>query len=111
MGQETSTRLLDKLAFAFPFCLPRLPLRLRAKLRRRPSWPLWAMSPGRCWSTILHIRMEASRRAVAALAKLATGTPYIEPRSPWENGYGEIFNGKLRDECLNGEIFYSRGEM
>jgi transposase InsO family protein len=32
---------------------------------------------------------------------------YIEPGSPWENGYCESFNGKLRDECLNGEIFYS----
>ena len=31
---------------------------------------------------------------------------YIEPRSPWENGYCESFNGKLRDECLNREIFY-----
>ena len=30
---------------------------------------------------------------------------YIEPASPWENGYIESFNGKLRDELLNGEIF------
>lgn len=30
---------------------------------------------------------------------------YIEPGSPWENGYQESFNGKLRDELLNGEIF------
>ena len=44
------------------------------------------------------------------LAKLGTGTLYIEPGSPWENGYGESFNGKLRDECLNGEIFYSLKE-
>ena len=35
---------------------------------------------------------------------------YIEPGSPWENGYCESFNGKLRDECLNGEIFYSLKE-
>jgi transposase InsO family protein len=34
-------------------------------------------------------------------------TLYIEPRSPWENGYVESFNGKLRDELLNGEIFYT----
>jgi hypothetical protein len=32
------------------------------------------------------------------------------PGSPWENGYCESFNGKLRDECLNGEIFYSLRE-
>jgi putative transposase len=41
------------------------------------------------------------------LAKVGTGTLYIEPGSPWEKGYCESFNGKLRDECLNGEIFYS----
>ena len=34
-------------------------------------------------------------------------TLFIEPGSPWENGYNESFNGKLRDELLNGEIFYS----
>lgn len=32
-------------------------------------------------------------------------TFYIAPGSPWENAYGESFNGKLRDECLNMEIF------
>jgi putative transposase len=44
------------------------------------------------------------------LGSLGTGTLYIEPGSPWENGYCESFNGKLRDECLNGEIFYSLRE-
>ena len=44
------------------------------------------------------------------LGKLGTGTLYIERGSPWENGYCESFNGKLRDECLNGEIFYSLKE-
>ena len=39
------------------------------------------------------------------LGKLGVGTAYIEPGSPWENGYIESFNGKLRDELLNGEIF------
>ena len=37
-------------------------------------------------------------------------TLYIEPGSPWENGYNESFNGKLRDEFLNGEIFYTLPE-
>ena len=41
------------------------------------------------------------------LMSLETGPLYIEPASPWENGFCESFNGKLRDECLNGEIFYS----
>jgi transposase InsO family protein len=35
---------------------------------------------------------------------------YIEPGSPWQNGYTESFNGRFRDECLNEELFYSRGE-
>jgi transposase InsO family protein len=37
-------------------------------------------------------------------------TLYITPGSPWENGYNESFNGSLRDELLNGEIFYSLAE-
>ncbi len=41
------------------------------------------------------------------LGKVGVRTLYIEPGSPWENGYVESFNGKLRDELLNGEIFYS----
>lgn len=36
-----------------------------------------------------------------------TKTAFIEPGSPWENGYCESFNAKLRDELLNGETFYS----
>jgi transposase InsO family protein len=39
------------------------------------------------------------------LAKVGVTTLFIEPGSPWENGYVESFNGKLRDELLNGEIF------
>jgi putative transposase len=39
------------------------------------------------------------------LSRLGVKTLFIEPGSPWENGYIESFNGKLRDELLNGEIF------
>ncbi len=39
------------------------------------------------------------------LGKLDVKTLFIEPSSPWENGYIESFNGKLRDELLNREIF------
>ena len=39
------------------------------------------------------------------LNKLGVKTLFIEPGSPWENGYIESFNGKLRDELLNREIF------
>jgi len=35
---------------------------------------------------------------------------YIAPGSPWQNAYGESFNGKFRDECLNTEVFYSLAE-
>lgn len=39
------------------------------------------------------------------LTTQGAGTVYIEPGSPWQNGVGESFNGKLRDECLNAEVF------
>jgi transposase InsO family protein len=39
------------------------------------------------------------------LGRLGVKTLFIEPGSPWENGYIESFNGKMRDELLNGEIF------
>ena len=44
------------------------------------------------------------------LQRIGTQTAYITPGSPWENGYCESFNGKLRDELLNGEIFYTPRE-
>ena len=44
------------------------------------------------------------------LHKLNVKTSYIEPGSPWENGYNESFNGRLRDELLNGELFYTLKE-
>ena len=69
---------------------------------------LWRGVPG-------NIRSDNGPEFVAAelrkwLGTVGTGTLYIEPGSPWENGYCESFNGKLRDECLNGEIFYSLKE-
>ncbi len=39
------------------------------------------------------------------LNRIEVKTLYIEPGSPWENGYIESFNGKLRDELLDREIF------
>ncbi len=44
------------------------------------------------------------------LSRVGVETLYIEPGSPWENGYNESFNGKLRDELLNGEILYTLKE-
>jgi putative transposase len=62
-----------------------------------------------------HIRSDNGPEFIAQelrkwLGKVGIGALYIEPGSPWENGYCESFNGKLRDECLNGEIFYSLKE-
>jgi transposase InsO family protein len=44
------------------------------------------------------------------LERIGVKTLFIEPGSPWENGYNESFNGRLRDELLNGEIFYTLAE-
>jgi len=44
------------------------------------------------------------------LNRLGVRTLFIEHGSPWENGYIESFNGKLRDELLNREIFTTLGE-
>lgn len=54
------------------------------------------------------ISAEFTAKAVRGwLQWVAVKTLYIEPGSPWENGYNESFNGKLRDELLNGEIFFN----
>ncbi len=56
-----------------------------------------------------HIRSDngaemTSRIVQNWLARLVSKPLYIEPGSPWENGYCESFNGKLRDECLRGAL-------
>ena len=50
----------------------------------------------------------AANGAIAAAA--GAKTAYIEPGSPWENGYCESFNARFRDELLDGETFYSLKE-
>ena len=62
-----------------------------------------------------HIRSDngpemTSKQVRSWLEQVGSQTLFIEPGSPWENGYNESFNGKLRDELLNGEIFYSLKE-
>ena len=44
------------------------------------------------------------------LKGLGVKTVFIEPGSPWENGFNERFNGSLRDECLNLEYFHTLKE-
>ena len=62
-----------------------------------------------------HIRSDNGPEFVAGavrewLGRLGIGTLFIEPGSPWENGYCESFNGKLRDELLDRELFHSLRE-
>jgi len=62
-----------------------------------------------------HIRSdngpEFTARAVREwLGRLGVKTLFIQPGSPWENGYVESFNGKFRDVVLNREIFYTLTE-
>jgi putative transposase len=62
-----------------------------------------------------HIRSDNGPEFVAKavqdwIASVGAKTAYIEPGSPWENGYIESFNARLRDELLNGEIFYTLRE-
>jgi len=59
-----------------------------------------------------HIRSDNGPEFIAMALRawyrlLAVAPLFIEPGSPWENGYVESFNGKLRDELLNGELFYT----
>ena len=62
-----------------------------------------------------HIRSDNGPEFIATavkgwLGQIGVQTLYITPGSQWENGYCESFNGSLRDELLNGEIFYSLAE-
>lgn len=56
-----------------------------------------------------HQRLLSNKQLTTAvrawLSIVGVRTLFIEPGSPWENGYMESFNGKLRDELLNGEVF------
>ena len=62
-----------------------------------------------------HIRSDNGPEFVAKavqewITAVGAKTAYITPGSPWENGYVESFNARLRDELLDSEIFYSLRE-
>lgn len=62
-----------------------------------------------------HVRSDHGPEFIAEavrswIAAVGSKTAFIAPGSPWENGYVESFNARLRDELLNGEIFYSLRE-
>jgi putative transposase len=63
----------------------------------------------------VHIRSDNGSEFIAKkvrqfLSRLSVKPLFIEPGSPWENGYIESFNGNMRDEFLSREIFYSLKE-
>ena len=71
-------------------------------------WPICSFSRG----PPEHLRSDNGPEFCAQalrewLGRIGVKTLYIQPGSPWENGYNESFNGKLRDELLDREIFYT----
>ena len=89
------------------------PRRAQAQLsgrRRRPERPFHAS----CGSSEF-IRSDNGPEFVAEKIRtwintVGARTAFIEPGSPWENGYCESFNARLRDELLDEEIFYTLRE-
>src|SRR3712207_5041283 len=62
-----------------------------------------------------HVRSDQGPEFIAAavrgwIAGVGAATAYIERGSPWENGYVESFNARLRDELLDGEVFHTVAE-
>jgi putative transposase len=62
-----------------------------------------------------HIRSDNGPEFIArifrdGLANRGIRTLYIDPGSPWQNGYVQSFNSRFRDECLNGEQLYTLSE-
>ena len=92
-------------------------LALRAARRLRSDDVLQCLTELFTWRGVPeHIRSdnggEFTAKAVRRwLERVGTKTLFIEPGSPWENGYNESFNGKLRDEFLNREVFYTLQEL
>src|SRR5215813_10840599 len=82
--------------------------RLRPYLPLRPSRP--AAQYGELPGCHAQVRITPALRVQEWIAVAGAKTAYIERGSPWENGYIESFNARLRDELLDGEIFYSLRE-
>jgi putative transposase len=92
-------------------------LMIRLERRWSSAKVIEALADVMVWTGVPeHLRSDNGPEFVARdlrkwLAGTGAKTAYIEPGSPWENGYCESFNSKLRDEFLNGEIFYSMKEI
>jgi transposase InsO family protein len=91
-------------------------LALKVARRINSLGAIEALADAMCLHGILeHIRCDNGPEMISKalrkwVAKTGPQIQYIAPGSPWENGYCESFNGKLRDECLRQEIFYSLKE-
>jgi len=92
-------------------------LMIRAERRWSSAKVIGALADVMVWKGVPeYLRSDNGPEFVAKdlrrwLADTGAKTLYIEPGSPWENGYCESFNSKLRDEFLNPEIFYSIQEL
>ena len=92
-------------------------LLIRAERRWSSAKVIGALADVMVWKGVPeHLRSDNGPEFVAKdlrkwLTETGAKTLYIEPGSPWENGYCESFNSKLRDEFLNPEIFYSMKEL
>lgn len=92
-------------------------LMIRPQRRWSSAKVIGALADVMVWKGVPeHLRSDNGPEFVARdlrewLSQTGAKTLYIEPGSPWENGYCESFNSKLRDEFLNGEIFYSMKEI
>ena len=90
---------------------------IRAERRWSSAKVIGALADVMVWKGVPeHIRSDNGPEFVAKdlrkwLRDTGAKTLYIEPGSPWENGYCESFNSKLRDEFLNPEIFFSMKEL
>jgi putative transposase len=92
--------------------MPGDPGQAEAELKRRDRCSDRSVHPARAAA---YIRSDNGPEFVAHavrdwIAAVGAKTAYIEPGSPWENGYCESFNARFRDELLDGEIFYSLRE-
>jgi putative transposase len=107
-------RLLRILSLLDEYTRECLALRVARRLNSRDV--IETLSDVMLWRGIPeHLRSDNGPEFVAQQLRewpmsLGTGPLYIEPGSPRENWYCESLNGRLRDECLNGEIFYSLKE-
>ena len=114
MERTQDGRPLTRLTVVNEYTRERLAIAVRRRLTLRDVQEVlseWFLRRG-CPT---HIRSDNGPEFIATALRawyrvLAVAPLFIEPGSPWENGYVESFTGTLRDELLNGELFYTLHE-